>query len=629
MRKKFETRNRENRKATHDLAEARVRMLEKLAEIRDIFSPDEAVQYFRILYHTLLIENEEDAALQEARQKCTERGLSVPQEKIDVLLAQKKQNFTNINMIELLNITPEEAEAIGIWKNINAEKEAEKNEIFHIDQDIRIVALYLQGYGYEKISNSLPPKYTASKSTIRRRIKELTDNSRRISLDDIDFYNQRRYYGNKPVIDDDLGNRRLGLYYMQEGFNVYIYGEAGVGKSTLIDEFCDNYLKPEKILKVSMTGVAAQHIQGCTIHSKNAFNLECRAYGKNEPVTDEQVASLHEISVVVIDEISTVRVDVFRRIMQMIWRAEELYGTKIQVILSGDVRQLPPVATHEDLEHIKSEWNLKFNQRPFFFVDEEVWDAVDFKPIFLYTVKRQSDANYVTALRGLLKSQLNSIAYFNRRYDTLCCTDYSVTHLCAQNVMIDKINSEAIALHRQDASFRRFKCGPLWSVWEGVQNESNLPEEEIREEYGGFPILEVFVGLQIMTIINKGNSYQNGTIGVITAISDTCITMKCMEDGRIVKIRKERMYSRKRDGFFLIQFPIVPAVAISIHKAQGCTFDEAILHPEECKIPYQLYVGCSRVREINNLRLAEKIRPEDVKTDPYVEEFCRKFGRLR
>jgi hypothetical protein len=86
--------------------------------------------------------------------------------------------------------------------------------------------------------------------------------------------------------------------------------------------------------------------------------------------------------------------------------------------------------------------------------------------------------------------------------------------------------------------------------------------------------------------------------------------------GRIVKIRKERMYSRKRDGLYLIQFPIVPAIAISIDKSQGCTFEKVVLHPENCDRPYQLYVACSRVKGIEGLRLTSPILPQNMKTDP-------------
>jgi hypothetical protein len=470
----------------------------------------------------------------------------------------------------------------------------------------------------------LPPELSASKSTVMRTVKKLTNYDRTVKLDQIDFYHERCYHAGKPNVgpdEEDLGWRRLALYHMRNGDNVYLDGKAGVGKSWLIEEFVRSYPEPEKILKVAMTGVAAQHIKGHTIHSKEAFNLECRVYRKNEPVTEQELKTLHGIKVVIIDEISTVRVDIFHRMMQIIRRAEEVYGTAIQVVLAGEFRQLPPVATKEDMDILREDWNLAFYQRPYCFVDEEMWESFDFKPMFLTTVKRQDDPEFVEALHNMLHGYVKCVSYFNHRVDLNCGNDYEAIHLCARNDAIDAINARAIALHANDTSFQSFELVPI--------EETELPENasDFREEFRVFPVVEVYIGLRIMTVINKGNYYQNGTIGIVTGISESCIFMRCLEDGRTVKIRRERIPSKRDKQTYFEQFPIVPAIAISIHKAQGCTFDRVVLHPEKCDSPYQLYVACSRVKTIEGLKLTCNINPNDVKTDSYVEGFYRKIGR--
>jgi DNA replication protein DnaC len=622
MRKSYENRNRDNRKARHDLAAARVRMLIRLAEGRGSFQQDEMIQFFRILYFTFRIENSNEEALQKAMELCEGFQMTIPEKEIEALRKEKRiMRYRNETIVELLHITPEEADAIGIGKNIKEEEKREQNEIFRMDRDIRIVALFLAGYGYATISELLPPEFSASKSTVRTTIKRLTNGDRSVTLDDIDFYANRCYYCGKEVEDteEDLGKRRLAMFYLKKGRCIFLSGKAGTGKSYFLEEFSRNYAEPVKIKKVAMTGVAAQHIQGRTIHSRDGFDLECRVYRKDEPVTADEVHRLCGIKVVIIDEISTVRVDIFHRMMQIIRRAEEEYGTAIQVVLTGDFRQLPPVATKEDKEILGKDWNLAPDQPPYCFMDKETWESMDFNPIFLTTVKRQDNLEYVEALDDVQKGNIHGLSYFNRRVDESCASDFDAIHLCALNETIDELNASVIAQHVEDESYRKFafKDPDNW----------NGEADQIRAEFRIFPAVEAFVGLRVMTIINKGTYYQNGTIGTITAITDSCITMQCLENGKMVEVRRERIQSQNGNHAYIKQFPIVPAIAISVHKSQGCTFDNVVLHPEKCDQPYQLYVACSRTRKITGLRLTRAIDYHDLKTDRYVEEFLGKFER--
>lgn len=66
--------------------------------------------------------------------------------------------------------------------------------------------------------------------------------------------------------------------------------------------------------------------------------------------------------------------------------------------------------------------------------------------------------------------------------------------------------------------------------------------------------------------------------------------------------------------------PLKLAFAITIHKSQGQTFKEAVVHPD-CWLPGQLYVALSRVSSANGLYLATKIQENFLVADQKVLDF--------
>ena len=68
------------------------------------------------------------------------------------------------------------------------------------------------------------------------------------------------------------------------------------------------------------------------------------------------------------------------------------------------------------------------------------------------------------------------------------------------------------------------------------------------------------------------------------------------------------------------QIPLKLAYAITIHKFQGQTFDEAIVYPE-CWDPGQLYTALSRLTDVGGLRLAHHCPDSSLVTSRAVLEF--------
>ena len=107
-----------------------------------------------------------------------------------------------------------------------------------------------------------------------------------------------------------------------------------------------------------------------------------------------------------------------------------------------------------------------------------------------------------------------------------------------------------------------------------------------------------------------------------------------LKDGDIwtpIKLKTEPIYKfnigRVRCKVIRQQFPVVPAEAVTIHKAQGGTFSNVVLHlPNSSQTPCrsgELYVGCSRVRQFSNLYIVGAF-PEKPPVDDQVEiEYTR------
>lgn len=135
---------------------------------------------------------------------------------------------------------------------------------------------------------------------------------------------------------------------MKLGFNVFITGGAGTGKSTVIKEFVNQNCTGKHVVLAAPTGVAAQHIDGYTMH--RLFNVPVGNLIGVEPEcsTDE----LDATDVLIIDGISMARVDLFEYCMKVLQMANcnRLKEGKepIQLIVSGDFYQLPPVAGDND-----------------------------------------------------------------------------------------------------------------------------------------------------------------------------------------------------------------------------------------------------------------------------------------
>ena len=144
------------------------------------------------------------------------------------------------------------------------------------------------------------------------------------------------------------------LKILKLGENVFLTGQAGAGKTFLLQKYID-LLKERgaNFAVLAPTGIAASHLKGRTIHSffslgiKDAINeIELDSLLQKKSL----VQKLTRLEVLIIDEISMVApalLESMDKILRGARFTNQPFGG-VQVILAGDFFQLPPVGSARD-----------------------------------------------------------------------------------------------------------------------------------------------------------------------------------------------------------------------------------------------------------------------------------------
>lgn len=139
-------------------------------------------------------------------------------------------------------------------------------------------------------------------------------------------------------------------YYMRRGYNVFLTGPAGTGKTHVICAFKQWCLdNRKKVAITSTTGTSAILIGGRTIHSWAGIDYgdkDADIYVQNIYENPHLLRRWRMTQILVIDEISMMNPELFEKLdyiaRSVRWSNSQPFGG-IQVVLSGDFAQLPPV----------------------------------------------------------------------------------------------------------------------------------------------------------------------------------------------------------------------------------------------------------------------------------------------
>jgi len=431
----------------------------------------------------------------------------------------------------------------------------------------------------------------------------------------------------KIVINSDF---KKALEIIKSGNSIFITGNAGTGKTTLLRHAQSTVLKGKKAVTIAPTGVAAINSGGITIHRFFGFAPDITPQEvKNQYRPRKYLKEIAKLDTLIIDEVSMVRAD----LMDCIEIALRRYGRQknrpfggVQLVLIGDLLQLPPVAKNETKQVM-----LEAGYPSTYFFSAKCFQNQDPPCIELKQIFRQKDIDFIRVLNAIRTDNATfaDLDLLNTRVvsDKEVRADSSYVTLVATNAAAATINSDRIASLKAELQ-----------TW-----KAKVTGEISKEDYPTAEVLEFKVGAQVMMLVNEYSTtgsikWVNGSLGNITAIDlksqEPSVTVKIMGSGVTERVKlhtwevKRPILVDEEMQFEVIgsfcQFPFSLAWAVTIHKSQGKTFDKVIVDlSSRIFAEGQLYVALSRCTTLEGLKLTKPVMMHHVITNPVAVEYMR------
>lgn len=374
--------------------------------------------------------------------------------------------------------------------------------------------------------------------------------------------------------------------------NLFITGKAGTGKTSFLKYIVEHTHK--NLIVAASTGIAAINAGGVTLH--RLFGIPLELQGPNTQIKGrlypDKFRLFQKLDTLIIDEVSMVRPDVLDYVDRKLrlYRLNELPFGGVQVVFFGDLFQLPPVIKKTE-QAILSKW-YKGN---YFFHAHGLRES-GFRIIELSRVFRQHDDRFIKILNRIREYEMLPIDIddLTALRDNRASKNYTnqAIHICSLRRDADRINEQMIgtATHTFPAKFK------------GEFNPKNAPCDTN---------LKLRIGARVMTLVNNAEQgFYNGSMGTVTKISMTEIGV-LLDSGKGVVVKPaswtDKEYRVNGEKIETIekgcctQFPLALGWAITIHKSQGLTFDNIVVHCPYAFAPGMLYVALSRCTSMEGI----------------------------
>ncbi|KAB5588519.1 hypothetical protein CTheo_8037 [Ceratobasidium theobromae] len=364
-----------------------------------------------------------------------------------------------------------------------------------------------------------------------------------------------------------------------------------------------------------------------------------------------------ETEALIIDEISMVNahlLDLVDNIARKVRRSSKPFGG-IQVIVSGDFFQLPPVPDVEGVRAKSSDLSFAF--------EAECWDTLFPEAYKLVKIFRQKDPKLISVLNEMRIGELSdtSIALLNTLSREMDFPDgIKPTEIYPYRHLVERANNDRMA--RLASEGRLFmaedKAGvDAFGIRISQMEARKMLETRVPES------LTLRTDAQVMCVQNISESnLMNGSIGRVLGFltAKEAVEQGYPVAGAPVKLSDKGVAERvsvspkymnlewplvrfTNGGEFLMlpsdfvlenavgemrarrrQVPLILAWALTIHKAQGQTIDRLKVDLGRTFAPGQAYVAVSRCRTLEGLQLMN-FTPKSVFVDPRVVEWDKKL----
>jgi ATP-dependent exoDNAse (exonuclease V) alpha subunit len=384
--------------------------------------------------------------------------------------------------------------------------------------------------------------------------------------------------------------QKQALKILKMGRNVFLTGRAGAGKTYVLNKYIE-YLKKNDIpvAITASTGIAATHLSGSTIHSWSGMGIKNKIDKKDiDSLLKKTYLKKHylETSVLIIDEVSMLhahQLDIVNQLCQIFRKDLRPFGG-MQIVLSGDFFQLPPVA--------------KYGEESKFVIESDIWQNMNLSVCYLDEQFRQDDVHFITILNEIRSGKVSTgsrdllIQKVKENFDF----QIQPTKLYTHNVDVDVLNLiELDKIKNESKSYKMTHTGRKGMV-ESLKKSCLAPESLILK-----------IGAKVMFVKNNFETgVVNGTLGEVIGFDKA-------SDYPQVKIKTGEIILVKPDTWVIDefgktlaeirQFPLRLAWAITIHKSQGMSLDLAEIDLSKAFTPGMGYVALSRIRNLKGLNL--------------------------
>lgn len=378
------------------------------------------------------------------------------------------------------------------------------------------------------------------------------------------------------------------LDILKMGYNVFLTGPPGSGKTFLLNKYID-YLRKHrrKVAVTASTGIAATHMQGMTLHSWSGLGIK-------EKLSEGDIRKLlkksylrkrfRDTGVLIIDEISMLHAFQFDLINQICQAFKDnlLPFGGMQVVCSGDLFQLPPVQREGEAE---------------FVIQSNTWQNMDIKICYLEEQYRQRQ-------NGELLTLLNYIR--NNEVDEACnlllgreqggeLFSISPTKLYTHNIDVDVINNFELAKIDGKEFVYHMESRGNENIVTVLKQNCLAPEKLVLKK-----------GAKVMFIKNNfDRGYVNGTLGEVIDFDENGLPVIETFAGKQIVATPSNWTVEEDDVVKaeISQIPLRLAWAITVHKSQGMNLDAAEIDLSKCFLEGMGYVALSRLRSLTGLKL--------------------------
>jgi len=435
--------------------------------------------------------------------------------------------------------------------------------------------------------------------------------------------------------------------------NVFNTGPAVTGKTYLIKTIVNDAEKKEKKIKVcAMTGCAAILLQckATTLHMFSGIGL---ANKDNDSIIEElftkkrhKLKNWRKLDILIIDEVSMMSLKILLlldAIAKKIYKNDKPFGG-LQVIFTGDFYQLSPVFNNE-----------KEREASMYCFQHQLWNQIFPKEnqIILQTIFRQNDQMILKILKYVRKGQITNntikalesrifnkdklnevkkekiltiLSPIKRDVDLINLNEYANLKSSQENIYNVKYVDLNALENIKDINFDPNKANELFQLYINSNPFVKKEYEFLANNILADKELKLKIGTHVMCIVNI-NLYgelqiANGSQGIVVDFNSEnlpYVKFNNIEKPILISPYTWKSEHNKRVG--VSQLPLIYAWAITIHKSQGVTLENAIIDiGSNIFADGQTYVALSRVKSLEGLYLTH-FDYKKIKCNPLVKRF--------